>query len=76
METKELRKEIHGYIDQADDRFITLVHAMMVADLDEEDYELSDEHKRILEERLGDFQKNPNSGSSMEEVFKRLRESA
>ena len=52
METVELRKQIHGYIDKADDRFVNLVHAMMLADLEESEFELSDEHKRILDERL------------------------
>jgi hypothetical protein len=28
MRTSEIRKEIHDYIDQADDRFLKLVHAM------------------------------------------------
>ena len=68
METDELRKQIHGYIDKADDRFVNLVHAMMLADLEPE-FELSDEHKRILDERLKQHEANPNSGSSMEEAF-------
>lgn len=73
METDEFRKQIHGYIDKADDRFVNLVHAMMVADIEEPEYELSDEHKRILDERLEDYRKNPDTGSPMEEVFERLR---
>lgn len=28
MRTREIRKEIHDYIDQADDRFLKLVYAM------------------------------------------------
>ena len=72
METDELRKQIHGYIDKADDRFVNLVHAMMLADLEEPEFELSDEHKRILDERLKQHEADPSSGSSMEEAFARI----
>ena len=72
METEELRKQIHGYIDQADDRFVNLVYAMVMADLQEPEYELSDEEKKILDERLAQHEKDPESESSMEEVFQRL----
>lgn len=72
METAELRKKIHGYIEKADDRFVNLVHAMMLADLEEPEFDLSDEHKRILDERLKQHEADPNSGSSMEETFARI----
>ena len=39
MATEAIRKEIHGYIDKADDRFINLVYAMMLADLEEPKFE-------------------------------------
>jgi len=35
--------------------------------------ELSDEHKRILDEELAAYEKDPNSGSSWEEVKNRIR---
>lgn len=73
METAELRKQIHGYIEKADDRFVNLVHAMMIADLEEPEFDLSDEHKSVLDERIEDYHKNPDAGSSMEDVFERLR---
>ena len=72
METDELRKQIHGYIDKADDRFVNLVHAMMLADLEKPGFELSDEHKRILDERLKQHEADHNSGSFMEEAFARI----
>ena len=72
MSTDTLRKQIHGYIDKADDRFISLIHAMMLADLDEKQPELSEEQLIVLEERLEEYYKNPSAGSSMDEVFKRL----
>jgi hypothetical protein len=72
METEEIRKQIHGYIDKADDRFVNLVHAMMVADLEETGFELSDENERILDERLKLHIQDPDSGSTMEEAFTRI----
>ena len=73
MATEVIRKQIHGYIDKADDRFINLVHAMIVADLDEPELELSEDLKVIMDERLEDYHKNPEAGSPMKEVFERLR---
>lgn len=35
---------------------------------DESDLELSDEHKKILAERLAEHRKNPQEGQSWEEV--------
>ncbi|MFO7933857.1 MAG: hypothetical protein R6U78_07230 [Bacteroidales bacterium] len=29
METSELRKELHSYIEKADDRFLRMVHALI-----------------------------------------------
>jgi hypothetical protein len=41
MGTVELRKELHGYIDKADDRFLKMVHALAKSyEVEEEDYTL------------------------------------
>lgn len=32
MKTSTVRKEIHEYVDKADDRFLTLVHRMVQAE--------------------------------------------
>lgn len=32
MKTSAVRKEIHEYLDKADDRFVSLVHSMVQAD--------------------------------------------
>ncbi len=32
MDNVEIRQRIHEYVDQADDRFLTLVHGMIEAD--------------------------------------------
>jgi len=38
----------------------------------ESEFELTDDHKKILDERLRDFENNPAAGSSWEEVRNRL----
>ncbi|MFN8887179.1 MAG: hypothetical protein ACK5WF_06945 [Cyclobacteriaceae bacterium] len=74
MQMDELRKQIHGYIDQADDRFVNLVHAMMMADLDEATFEITEETKKLLDERLHAHQQNPNEGSPLNEAFARINQ--
>lgn len=72
MDTTLLRNEIHHYIDNADERFLNLVYGMIQADQTEGEYELSEAEIKMLEERLADYQKNPESGTSWEDVKKRL----
>jgi len=72
MSTVQLREEIHQYIDRVDDRIIQLIYGMMQADLTEEDYELSEEHKKILDKRLQAHKYNPTNGSSWQEVKARI----
>jgi putative addiction module component (TIGR02574 family) len=71
MSTARHRDELREYINKADDRFIHLVYGMMQADM-EEGYELSEAHKKILDERLAEHQKSPQSGSSWQDVKSRI----
>ncbi|SMD35031.1 hypothetical protein SAMN04488029_2301 [Reichenbachiella faecimaris] len=68
MSNTELRDEIHKYVDQADDRVLQMIYGLFQADLTEDHFEFSDEHKKILDERL----KNHESGSSWEETKSRI----
>ena len=72
MGTIKLRNELHQYIDSADDRLINLMYALVQADLKEEDYQLSKEHKKILDSRLATHEENPTSGSDWNEVKSRI----
>lgn len=73
METSQIRELLHDYINKADERFINLMYALVQADMNEEDYELSESHKKILDERLAAHKSNPSSGSSWEEVKGRIK---
>lgn len=72
MQTMTLKAEIHEYIEKADERFLSLVYAMIKADQPEQSYPLTQEEINLLEERLADHEKYPNTGSSWEEVMSRL----
>jgi len=72
MNTTRYREELREYIDKADDRFIHLLYGMMQADMEEEGYELSEAHKKILDQRLAEHQKSPGSGSSWQDVKSRI----
>lgn len=73
MSTAELREDLHQMIDQADDRVLNMIHAMLHADMAEpEEYELSDAHKAILDERIAAHERNPQAGSDWETVKARI----
>lgn len=73
MGTTQIRELLHEYINKADKRLINLMYAMVQADMKEDDYELSDTHKKILDERIAAHKANPSSGSSWDEVKNRIR---
>lgn len=63
-----IREELHKYIDNADDRLINLMYAMVQADMTEVDYQLTTEHKETLDKKLAAHEGNTSSGSTWEEV--------
>ncbi len=67
-----MREELHEYIDNADDRLINLMYAMVQADMKEADHQLTAENKKILDSRLAAHEANPSSGASWEEVKSRV----
>ena len=73
MGTTQIRELLHEYINKADERLINLMYAMVQADMKEDDYELSDAHKKILDERIAAHKAKPSSGSSWDEVKTRIR---
>ena len=73
MSTSDLREEIHRYIDKVDDRVLQLIYGMLQADLSEENYSLSDSHKKVLDSRLEEHHLEPSSGKSWEETKKSVQ---
>ena len=65
------KKKLHEFIDQADERMLKPMYAMAQADMEKTDFELSDAHIKILEERIALHQANPESGFNWEDVKSR-----
>ena len=70
METVEIKKQLHEYIEVADDRLLNLIYGMIVAD--KKDYEIPEWHIKIIEERLEEHEKNPQDTISLEEFKSRI----
>ena len=72
MEASVMKNEIHQYIDKADEEFLTLIYGLIKSNLQEKTYQMSNDELTLLEERLLDYERNPSSGSSWEEVKSKL----
>jgi hypothetical protein len=66
MEDVEIKKELHEYIERADDRLLMLIYGMILAD--KQGAETPDWHKAIVEERLEAYNKNPENLISLEDL--------
>ena len=65
MDNVDIRKELHEFIDEADEK---LVKAILLTEDNMDDFEISDEHKRILDERLKAYHENPSDVFTWEEL--------
>lgn len=66
---KDIRKEVKEYIDQADDRLVKIIHAMLEADHDQDWWdEISDEEKTSIDRGLRQLEQG--KGIPHEEVVK------
>ncbi len=66
MGVTDLKKELHEAIDDADDRLLTLIYGMIVADRQRD--EIPEWHKDIIQERLEAYEKNPSNVITWEEL--------
>ncbi|MBA5629501.1 addiction module family protein [Moheibacter lacus] len=73
METNlELKNRIKKYIDTADDQMLKIFNAIIDSQTNS-GFQLSDEEKNILDQRLKFHQENPNDGKSWEEIKDALK---
>lgn len=75
MNTTHLREELHQYINQADDRFIQLVYAMVQADKQEQEL-LTQAEKEELARRMKQHKNGQSKSYTWEEVKARLSKPA
>ncbi|WP_323755643.1 addiction module protein [Roseivirga sp.] len=73
MRSADIRKGLHDFINKSDDKSLEALYSIVQSGIDESDYTLSPQHKALLEERLEEHEKYPNSGSSWEEVKDRVK---
>ncbi len=70
MDTVRIKDRIRNYLENADERILKIINAIIEAD----ENEVLDTHSEILEERLKYHQDNPNKGKSWKEVQDSLKE--
>ncbi len=74
MTTVDLRKSVLTYIDNADDRLLKLIKALVETYQEEEsDHEISEEQRKILDQRLSNHKANPEAGKDWSALKPKLR---
>ena len=68
----QLRKKIHDFIDQADDKMLQIFNAI-ISNENSDEKGLTKEHREILDKRLEEHQYNPESGKPWTEVINELK---
>ncbi|WP_373517666.1 addiction module protein [Pricia sp.] len=69
MATIDLKKSVQDYVEMADERLLRMIKALVETYQEgESDFEISQDHKKILDGRLEDYQKNPDSLLDWEDV--------
>jgi hypothetical protein len=69
MNTVQLRQALHEYIDQADEKAIQLMYSFLNSqDKDKDDFEMPEEHKQIVDQRLKEYYENPRDVLTLEEM--------
>jgi hypothetical protein len=74
MDIKELKKQLHDRIDRLDDKSLEEVYSMLQNYLvNNREFKLSEEHLELIDERLEDYEKNPQNVISWEESKRLLK---
>ncbi len=72
MDANKLRAELHGLIDQADERLLNMVYELIQEDLSVDD-ELTNDQKELLDKRLNEHHSQEDSGSNWDDVKARIK---
>jgi len=69
MATVDLKKNVLDYVNNADERLLKMIKALVESYRETDDYpELSELQKKLLDQRLADHSENPESGKEWSEV--------
>ena len=69
MDTLQIKDRIKNYIEQADERMLKIINAIIEAD----ENEVLDSHAEILEKRLRYHEEKLNEGKTWQEVQNSLK---
>jgi putative addiction module component (TIGR02574 family) len=73
MDAVDIRKELHEVIEEADEKLLKAIHTVLLTEDKMDDFEISEEHKRILDERLKAYHENPSDVLTWSEIKERYR---
>jgi hypothetical protein len=74
MNAPELRKNLHNQIEHLDEKTLEAVYSMFQDYFGgDKDFELTKAHKDLIDERLEDYEKNPQNVISWEESNRLLK---
>lgn len=68
MNTSDIRKELHDYIETADVSVLNAIYEILRASEGHDEYEISEELKQILDERIRAYYLNPMDVLTLEEM--------
>ncbi|MBS1684519.1 MAG: hypothetical protein JSS76_07185 [Bacteroidetes bacterium] len=71
MKTSDLRNEVHGYVEQADDKVLEAIKTLVKPSI--EQYQLSEEQIKELRKRKKGHEAGLTESYTWEEVKKRLK---
>lgn len=72
MNAIDIKKELHEYIETANENVLNAICDILRASDNHDDFEISDEHRRILDERLKEYHSNPTNVLTLEEMNARV----
>lgn len=67
MTTTDIRKDLHEFIDAADEKLLKTIYDILLV-VENREFEISDEHKAILDERLKAYSENTADVLTWDEV--------
>lgn len=73
MTTTSLRKQIHEYVEQADDAVLKIVYMILEREALAAETEFSDEEKKLLDQRVHEIKSGKVKPVSQAEFHKILR---
>ncbi len=72
MDTATIRQQLHSYLEAADDKKIKAIYTIIEKDIQETEFEYSDEFKNELDKRYAEYKNGTAEMISVSESKKRI----